>query len=165
MKIIISKIMLSDKYILIPLAASIFIAVIIFITFISAGALVRDNEKIAAQLEEMKVLSEELVYIRNIVNSREKKIGLTKESGVVSSLEQIFESLGVKAKVIKPLSQKRIKDFKEEDAEVEIENLDLNLIVNLLHKLDNSPVPLKIKSAVIKTTSRRCWRRCNCYPR
>ena len=86
-----------------PLAASILIAVIIFITFISAGALSRDNENITAQLEEMKVLSEEIVNMRNVVNSREKKIGLTKESGVVSSLEQIFKSLGVKAKVIKPL--------------------------------------------------------------
>ena len=152
MKILISKIMLSDRYILVPLATSILIAVVTFITFISAGALNRDNDKITAQLEEMKVLSEELVYIRNIVNSREKKIGLTKESGVVSSLEKIFESLGVKAKVIKPLSKNRIKDFTEDDAEVEIENLDLNLIVNLLHKLENSPAPLKIKNAVIKTT-------------
>ncbi|MEK7308645.1 MAG: hypothetical protein AAB089_06215, partial [Nitrospirota bacterium] len=67
-------------------------------------------------------------------------------------LEQMLNSMGLKAKVIKPLEKKQVREFTEEDAEIEIENIDLNNIINLLYKIENSPVPMKIKTANIKTS-------------
>lgn len=152
MKLMISKIIFSDRYTLITVTAAILIAIFTFITFISANKVERGNGKLKNQLTEMQMLREELIHIKDIVESKEKKIGLTEVSGVVSALEQMLNTLGLEAKVIKPLEKKRIKEFKEEDAELQIENIDLNKIVNLLYRIENSPVPIKIKNATIKTT-------------
>lgn len=152
MKLLLNKIILTDRYILIALTAVILAVIFLFITFISANNLERKNEKLKEQLTEMHVLNEELINIKDIVESKEKKIGLTKTSGVVSTLEQMLKNLGLSAKEIKPLEKKKVKEFTEEAAELEIEDIDLNKIVNLLYKIENSPVPLKIKSATIKTT-------------
>ncbi len=152
MKLIISKIIFSDRYTLITVTAVILIAIFTFITFISANKIEKGNGKLKNQLTEMQMLREELIHIKDIVESKEKKIGLTEVSGVVSALEQMLNTLGLEAKVIKPLEKKRIKEFKEEDAELQIENIDLNKIVNLLYRIENSPVPIKIKNATIKTT-------------
>lgn len=152
MKLIISKIIFSDRYTLITVTAVILIAIFTFITFISANKIERGNGKLKNQLTEMQMLREELIHIKDIVESKEKKIGLTEVSGVVSALEQMLNSLGLEAKVIKPLEKKRVKEFKEEDAELQIENIDLNKIVNLLYRIENSPVPIKIKNTTIKTT-------------
>jgi len=43
------------------------------------------------------------------------------------------------------------KEFTEEDAELEIEGINLNQIVNLLYRIENSPFPLKVKNTVMKT--------------
>ncbi|GBE05519.1 hypothetical protein BMS3Abin10_01151 [bacterium BMS3Abin10] len=152
MKPVIGKIILSDKYTLIPAAAAVLIVVFTVITFASSNALEKNNENLAVQLSEMTSLKEELIYMRDIVRSQEKKIGLTEVSGVVSALEQLLNSLGVDAKVIKPLAKTSVKEYREEDAELEIENIDLNTMVNLLYKIENSPVPMKIKNADIRTT-------------
>jgi hypothetical protein len=152
MKIMISKIIFSDRYTLIIVIATILIAIFTFITFISVNNFERKNEELKEQLKEMQILKDELIYIKDIVESREKKIGLTEVSGVVSALEQTLSSIGLKAKVIRPLEKKRVKEFIEEDAELQIENINLNKIVNLLYRIENSPVPIKIKNTTIKTT-------------
>ncbi len=123
-----------------------------FIVFISSSNLKRENRKLKNQLHEIKTFTEEIIYIKDSVESREKKIGLTEVSGVVSVLEQMLSSLGLEAKVIKPLEKKRIKEYSEENAELQIEDIDLNKIVNLFYEIENSPVPVKIKNVIMKTT-------------
>lgn len=152
MKPLISKIIFSDRYTLAVVTAAILTAIFAFITSTSVNNFERKNEDLKSQLKEMQMFREELTHIKDIVESKEKKIGLTKANSIVSALEQILTSLGLKAKVIKPLEKKRIKGFTEEDAELQIENIDLNKIVNLFYKIENSPVPIKIKNATIKTT-------------
>ena len=152
MKLLISKIMLSDRYTLITAALVLLLVVFTFITFISANNLKSENEGLNTQLKEMEMLGEGFFYIKDMIESKEKKIGLTNVSGVVPALEQMLNSMGLEAKIIKPLEKKRTKGFTEEDAELQIENIDLNKIVNLLYKIENSPVPMKIKTAHIKTT-------------
>lgn len=152
MKIMINKVILSDRYILIILTGIVLAAVFAFITFVSTNSLERKNEKLRKQFKELQTLKEELVNIKYIVDSKEKKIGLTDVKSVVSALEQTLNSLGLEAKVIKSLGKKKIKEFTEEDAELEIEKIDLNKIVNLLYKIENSPVPMKIKTTTIRTT-------------
>lgn len=146
----INKIILSDRRTLIAAGIAIALAVYTLIAFISAKNLEIKNNELTAQLKEMSALGKEFIYIKDIVESKEKKIGLTNVNSVVSALEQMLNSMGLKAKVIKPLEKKQVKEFTEEDAEIEIENIDLNNIINLLYKIENSPVPMKIKSTNIK---------------
>ncbi len=152
MKIVVGKIILSDKYIFIPAVIAVLVAIFIMITLISAGNLEKKNKKLKGQLQEMLTQREELIDIRNIVESKEKKIGLTKVSGIVPTMEQILNSIGLTAKTIRPLEKNKIKEFTEENAELEVEDIDLNKIVNLFYKFENSPVPIKIKSVHMKTT-------------
>ncbi len=152
MKTMIKKILLSDRKSLLLMLAVTLVTIFTVITSIYANSIDKKNNTLKAQLAEIQSLSGKLIRIRSIARSKEKKIGLTKVTGVVSALEQILNSLGLEAKVIKPLEKKRIKEFIEEDAELEIQDIDLNSIVNLLYKIDNSPVPMKIKNAAIKAT-------------
>lgn len=92
-----------------------------------------------------------MIQIKDIAESKERKIGLTKITGAFPALQQLLDSLELKAKAIKPLEKKKIKEFTEEDAELEIEGINLNQIVNLLYRIENSPFPLKVKNAAMKT--------------
>ncbi len=112
----------------------------------------KNNNTLKMQLEELQLFNKGLSKIKNIVETKEKKIGLTRARGVVTTLEQILNNLGLKANKLKPLGKKRVNEFIEENAELEIKNIDLNEIVNLLYKIELSPAPMKIKSALIKTT-------------
>jgi len=100
----------------------------------------------------MQSLSGNVNQIKAIVESKESKMGLKKTSGIVSALEQILKTHGLEAKVIKPTGKTKIDEFTEDNAELEIESTDLNSIVNLLYKIDVSPVPLKIKTASVRST-------------
>lgn len=152
MKYNMGKIMISDRYTLILSAAVMLVATLTFITYISIHNLKKENKRLMGQHKEMHVLKQSLVQIKDMVESKEKKIGPTKSSGAVSTLEHILKDLQLKAKVIKPLDKKRVKEFTEENVEVEIERIDLNAVVNLFYKVEHSPVPIKIKSAHINTT-------------
>ncbi len=152
MKTMIKKILFSDRKSFLLMLAVILVAIFTIIISIYANSIDKKNNTLKTRLAEIQSLSGKLIRIKSITESKEKKIGLTKVTGVVSALEQILNSLRLEAKVIKPLEKKRIKEFIEEEAELEIQGIDLNSIVNLLYKIDNSPVPMKIKSAAIKTT-------------
>ncbi len=67
-------------------------------------------------------------------------------------MEKILKSLGLEARVIRPMEKKKANEFAEENAELEIQGTDLNRIVNLLYKIETFPVPMKIKNAAIHTT-------------
>ena len=110
------------------------------------------NTSLMKQISEMQALSGEVLKLKSLVQSKEKKISISRASGVVSAIEQILKPLGIEARAIKPKKKKKINGFLEENAELEIHDADLNSIVNFLFKIDNSPVPFKVKSAAIKST-------------
>ena len=111
-----------------------------------------ENKILKNRLDEIQAFAGDIIEIKSFVESKEKKIGRRKSSGVVSTLEQVLTNIGLKAKKIKPLNKKKVDVFTEDNAELEIENTDLNSIVNLLYKIENSRTPLKIKTASITTT-------------
>lgn len=152
MKRMIKLLLLSDKHSMILLLA---IAVVIIMT-ITVSVNSRDarkrNESLKAQLIELNSLGAGLIDMKELVNAKERKIGLTKESGVVSRLESILKSMRLEARALKPMQVNRINEFTEEDAELEIQNIDLNGIVNMMYQINNAPAPMKIKSASIKST-------------
>lgn len=148
----IQKILFFDRTVLILSCAIAVTASFIVITFFHTKNIEKQNGALEVQLAELSSLTKEAIDIKNAVESKEKKIGLTRTEGLVPMLEQILNSLGMKAKAIKPLEKNKLKDYTEEDAEVEIQNTDLNSIVNFLYRVDNSPAAMKIKNAAIKTT-------------
>ncbi|MBI4686822.1 MAG: hypothetical protein HY756_03455 [Nitrospirae bacterium] len=146
------KILLSDKPLL-AMAVSVTI-LLIFVTalFIYTGQIEDKTQALKTQLNEMALLKDELIRIKNAVEAQEKKMGLAKTGGPVSALEQMLNDTGLKANAIKPAEKKNIEGIYEEDMELTVEKIDLNKAVNLLYKIENSQAPVKIKSISLKTT-------------
>jgi len=111
----------------------------------------RINQHLHSQIRELRQLNKRLNNLRGYIEQREKRVGLVKTEGVISTIEHILNSLGLKAKAIRPLKEETLGGYILEDAEVEIQDTDLNSIVNLLYKIENSPFPLRIKETIMKT--------------
>jgi len=152
MKFNAGKAIFSDRYTTVLTAAVPLLIIFILFAYISINKQQKVNKILTDQLKEIQTMQREFLYIKDRVESKEKKVGLVKATGIVSTVEQMLDSMGLKAKVIKPLDKKKIKEFTEEDAELIIEGIDLNAIVNLFYKLENSPYSVKIKNADMKTT-------------
>ena len=146
------KILLFDKTILVLTVLSLISIVTIIVTSIYANETNSRNKALRDQLSEINALASGVVEINGFVQSKEKKIGLRKAKGVVSTMQQTLKSLGLTAKTIKPLDKKKVSEYLEENAELELENADLNQIVNLFYKIETSSIPIKIKSTSIRTS-------------
>jgi len=146
------KILFFDRTLLVLSVAVIVIASTAIILSIYTATLERQNTTLRSRVAELQSMTGGVAALKSTVESKMRKIGLTKTGGVVPVMEQLLNSLGIKAKAIKPLEKNKVKDYMEEDAELEIQGTDLNTIVNLLYKIDNSPIPLKVKTSAIRTT-------------
>lgn len=146
------KILLFDKTILALTVLSLIAVVTIIVTSIYANETKSRNKALRSQLSEINSLASGVLDINSYVQSKEKKIGLRKTKGVVSTMQQTLKSLNLTAKTIKPLDKKKVLEYFEENAELELENADLNQIVNLLYKIETSSIPIKIKSSSIRTS-------------
>jgi hypothetical protein len=146
------NILLYDKTILVLSFAILLTLILTIMSVMYSRNLEGKNEQLRDRLSEMRSMSGDVLQIKAAVESKETKIGLKKASGIVSALEQILSTHGLEAKVIKPLGKTKVDEFTEDSAELEIESTDLNSIVNLLYKIDISPVPLKIKTVSVRST-------------
>jgi outer membrane murein-binding lipoprotein Lpp len=152
MKIAGVKQIILDKKIL-TLSFLIAAALIAIITiFIFTGNYSAKNTSLRKQISNIQDLAGSVMNLKSSVDAKEKKIRSAKSQGAVSALEKILGKLGLTAAAIKPLDKKKVNNFMEEKAALEIQNTDLNSIVNLLYKIENSPVPMKINTAAIKTS-------------
>ena len=142
----------SDRISLMLITAILIVTVFIITISIFAGSMEKRNISLKSQLAEINSLSKGLFQLKSIVSGKEKKIRRTNSSGVVSTMEQILKTLGLKASVLKPLDKRYVKEFIEQDVELEIQDIDLNSIVNLLYRVENAPQPIKIKRTFIKTS-------------
>lgn len=148
----IRKILYFDKTITVLTVLSLAAIITIIVTTIYANETKAANDSLHSQLNEINSLADGVVDIKGFVESKEKKIGLSKTKGVVSTMQQILKSMDLKAKTVKPLDKKKVFEYLEENAELEIEGADLNQIVNLLYKIESSPIPIKIKSTSLETS-------------
>jgi hypothetical protein len=152
MKLAGAKQIILDKKLL---TLSFFIAAALLVTitiFIFTGNYAAENTSLKEQISNIQELAGSVMNLKKSVDAKEKKIRSGKSRGAVSAMENILGGLGLTAAAIKPLDKKKISKFMEEKADLEIQDTDLNSIVNLLYKIENSPVPMKINTAAIKTS-------------
>lgn len=149
---LIRKILFFDKTISVLTVLSLLVIITIIVTSLYANETKSRNKALRSQLHEINSLASGVVGTKGFVESKEKKIGMRKTKGVVSTMQQTLTSLDLKAKTLKPLDKKKVLEYLEENAELEIESTDLNHIVNLLYNIESSPIPIKIKSTSIKTS-------------
>lgn len=126
----------------------------VVIAAFSLNALSRANKEIASlklQLEETSVLKNEYLSLSQKLKAVEGRRKLTNVQGIVQAVDEIFNSLGLKGKIksVKPLDA---KDPQEERAEVSVGGVDMNEMVNILYRTENSPMLLVIREINLKTS-------------
>ncbi|MBI5187587.1 MAG: hypothetical protein HZA07_00720 [Nitrospirae bacterium] len=133
------------------------IGVLIVLGILSVNALSSAKTELAnlrVQQKEMSLLKEEFALLKNRVDSLKDRRSLTKVGGIVQAVDEVFATSGLKDKIksVKPVGRREIKDALEEEAEVQIEKVNMNEMINIFYKIENAPMILSIKKAAIKTS-------------
>ena len=126
------------------------IAIIMFRVYLSSKD---ELNGLKQQQKEMQALKSEFQALKGIVDSAEAKKSLSKVQGIVQAVDELSLSLGMKAKVksVKALGARDIRYAIEEDADVQVERVTMNELVNMLYKIENAPMALSLKRVNIRT--------------
>jgi hypothetical protein len=137
-----------------PAAAAVALVLISIVLLNYSISLDREMKSLMLKQQELNQIRDEYLVLSMAVNAVEAKRSLSKVQGIVQAVDEVFQSIGLKQKVksIKPLSTRDLKDSVEEDAEIILEKVDMNELVNVFHKIENAPMILAVKGAVLKTT-------------
>lgn len=106
-----------------------------------------------AKLRDIIILSNDYKMLKEKVSSIEKKASNTQMSGIAGVVNDVAGSIGIKGKIksIKGISNRQLKgNISEEVAEVSIEKVTMNELINLFHKIETMPAILSIKKTTIK---------------
>ncbi|MBI4689805.1 MAG: hypothetical protein HY754_06020 [Nitrospirae bacterium] len=145
---------LKDKKDIYLFAGLITMLVTVIILVIFSTVVMKDLERLNSQYREITLLKDEVTVLRPKIAFVERKKSLSKIDGIVSAVDDVFSSLGLRNKIksIKRIGSREISGDIEEDAEVSIDKLNMNEMVNIFHKIENSPMLLVLKKVDIKTS-------------
>ena len=119
-----------------------------------ALSLKRQNNILRSRQKDMLLLSQEYTALKSIVGSVEARKSLTKVEGIVQAVDEIFKSMGLQQKVksVKSTGVKERKYSSEEEADVSVEKVTMNEMVNILYRMENAPMILSVRRTSIKTS-------------
>lgn len=103
--------------------------------------------------DEFSILAGEYRSLKEKISAIERKKALTKTTNIAQVINDISQSLGMAGKVksIKGTgTRKTPNQLNEETAEIRIEKLTINEMVQLIYKIENAPMILAMKTIVIK---------------
>lgn len=106
-----------------------------------------------AKLRDLMILSNDYKMLKEKVSYAENKAPNPTTGGIAGAFNDIAASVGIKGKIkaIKGVSSRQLKgNISEEAAEVSIEKVTTNELINLFHKIETMPVALSIKKTTIK---------------
>ena len=129
------------------------LAVLMVPVFIVERSSTAELNVIKSRRAELSALVSEYSSLSSQVGAIERKTSLTKVSGVANAMEEIASSVGLKGKMksIRGLGTREVAGRMTEDsAEVQIEKVTLNEIVNILYRIEDAPMILSVKKTVIK---------------
>ena len=112
----------------------------------------RELKLLNDQRKEMLILKDEYVSLKKKIDSAESRKSLSSAQGIVQAADEVFQSIGLKDKVktVKSTNRRDMKEGTEEEAELLIEKVSMNEMVNIFYKIENAPMILTIKKAAIK---------------
>jgi general secretion pathway protein M len=112
----------------------------------------KELKQLKEQRKEMLLLKDEFISLKQRINVVESKKNLSNTQGIVQAVDEVFLSVGLKDKVksVKSTGKREVRDGFEEEADVYIEKVSMNEMVNIFYRIGNAPVILTIKKAAIK---------------
>jgi hypothetical protein len=135
------------------LIIAICLALLIIPSILMERSLRKEIQVLKNKIKEMTVLNKEYTNLRDSIYVLENRMSLTKVAGTAQALDDIFSSLGMKGKMksVKSFGTREIKNsMKEERAEVLIERINMNELINMLFKIKDAPMLLSIKKINMK---------------
>lgn len=104
------------------------------------------------QREEILMLKDDFLSLKQRIDIVEGKKNLSNVQGVVQAIDEVFLPIGLKDKIktVKSTGRREIKDGFEEEADLQIEKVNMNEMINIFYKIENSPMVLTIRRIAIK---------------
>ncbi len=128
--------------------------VLCLILFEVSLSMKKERNALRSQEKELFVLADEYQILNRTVGSVEGKKSLTKVEGIVQAVDEVFRSLGLNQKVksVKSAGTREKKYAVEEEADVVVEKVTMNEMVNILYKIEHAPMILSVKKTTVKTS-------------
>ncbi len=135
------------------------VVLIVFATVVVAIASLRtlhsrtkELRQLRAQQQEMALLKDEFLSLREKVGAVEGKKNLASVQGVLQAVDEVFSSIGLRdrVKTVRIIRKNERKDGTEEEAEVFVEKVSMNEMVNLFYRIEHAPMVLSIRRVAVK---------------
>jgi general secretion pathway protein M len=131
------------------------VVIVIIAVTLAVGQLSAERKELkllTEQRKEMLGLKDEFLSLRERVSGVEGKKNLTNVQGAVQAVDEVFSSAGLKDKLktVKASGKREVKDGFEEEADITIEKVSMNEMVNIFYRIENAPMILTIRKATIK---------------
>jgi hypothetical protein len=143
----------ADRRLLAAGGATILCVVIFFLGSASLS-LEKERSSLSVKRKEILALRDDYLSLRAALNAAEaRKTGGGKPAGIVQTIDELFGSMGLSQKV-KSVKSTEARDRKyavEEEAEVELEKVNMNEMTNIFYRIENGPFLLSVRKSDIKT--------------
>jgi type II secretory pathway component PulM len=122
--------------------------------FILQKSAAKDAGTTRTRLKELSTLSAEYRDRKEKITAIEQNKSQRKVSGIPQAIDEISSSVSLRGKVKgeKAIGTRELAVGTEETAEVQIEKVTMNELVNFLYALDEAPVMLTVRRASVKRT-------------
>jgi cell division protein FtsL len=137
--------------------ATFSLLLIIIVAFLVYAANLLSSERKELQLlkeqrKEMLSLKQEFTALKQRIDGLEMKKDLSHIQGIMEAIDDVFSSLGLKDKLktVKSSGTKEVKEGFEEEADIYIEKVTMNEMVNIFYTIEHTPMVLTMKKATIK---------------
>ena len=112
----------------------------------------KELQYLRGQQEEMAALREEFLSLQQKIQRVESKAHLANVQGVLQAVDEVFSSVGLRdnIKTVKSVGKKETEDGIEEEADVSVEKVTMNEMVNIFYRLEHAPMILTVKKVTLK---------------
>jgi general secretion pathway protein M len=114
----------------------------------------KEAESLRARLKELSALGADYKSLKDRIDAVEQQKSVTKVEGIPQAVDEVASSVGLKKKVsgVRAIGSQEIAGGREESADVQMEKLTMNELVNILYAIENAPVMLSLRRIAIKKT-------------
>ncbi len=134
---------------------------VLVVLFLADVYLVLKNRELKKNMENSKLVLEEIISSRDsinimseFINNSKKRIETGKNKNINSEIEKLADLISAKKQLKKVnfLSKKKEGIYNREDYELRLEGVDINTLVNFIYRLKNLDFFIKIASFSINSS-------------
>lgn len=146
------KLKTDRQTIMLSLMAALAIACVVMWTLYSSAK--KAHAGLLAQRSELLALKQDYLSLKGSVDAVESRKTLTNVQGIAQAVDEVFKPLGLadKVKSVKSVGVREKEYGTEEEAEVQVEKVSMNEMVNIFYKIENAPMILTVRKATVKTS-------------